>query len=59
MLRGPKQRTVHGENQMAEHELRVGIIGVGFGTVVHVPGFVSEGWGVPAIWGRGGKGLVV
>ncbi len=37
---------------MAEHELRVGIIGVGFGTVVHVPGFVSEGWGVPAIWGR-------
>jgi predicted dehydrogenase len=37
---------------MAGHGLRVGIIGVGFGTVVHVPGFASEGWEIPAIWGR-------
>ena len=36
----------------SDQPLRVGVIGVGFGTVVHVPGFVSEGWEVPAIWGR-------
>ena len=39
-------------NSSSEQPLRVGVIGVGFGTVVHVPGFVSEGWEVPAIWGR-------
>ena len=39
-------------NSGDERPLRVGVIGVGFGTVVHVPGFVSEGWEVPAIWGR-------
>ncbi len=32
--------------------LRVGVIGVGFGATVHVPAFLSEGWEVPAIWGR-------
>jgi predicted dehydrogenase len=32
--------------------LRIGVIGVGFGATVHVPAFLSEGWEVPAIWGR-------
>lgn len=32
--------------------LRVGVVGVGFGATVHVPAFLSEGWDVPAIWGR-------
>ena len=32
--------------------LHVGVIGVGFGSTVHVPAFLSEGWEVPAIWGR-------
>lgn len=32
--------------------LRVGVIGVGFGATVHVPGFQSEGWDVRAVWGR-------
>ncbi len=31
---------------------RVGIIGIGFGTAVHVPGFQSEGWDVVAICSR-------
>jgi len=31
---------------------RVGIIGVGFGAQVHVPGFRSEGWDVAAICSR-------
>ena len=37
---------------MANTPLRIGIIGVGFGAVVHVPGFQSEGWEVPVVWGR-------
>lgn len=37
---------------MANNPLRIGIIGVGFGAVVHVPGFQSEGWDVPVVWGR-------
>jgi predicted dehydrogenase len=32
--------------------LRVGVVGVGFGATVHVPGFQSEGWDVRAVWGR-------
>jgi predicted dehydrogenase len=31
---------------------RIGIIGVGFGAAVHVPGFRSEGWDVAAICSR-------
>ncbi len=31
---------------------RVGIIGIGFGTQVHVPGFRSEGWDVVALCSR-------
>lgn len=31
---------------------RVGIIGLGFGSQVHLPAFQSEGWEVAAIWGR-------
>jgi len=31
---------------------RIGIIGVGFGALVHVPGFRSEGWDVAAICSR-------
>ncbi|MGE3960216.1 MAG: Gfo/Idh/MocA family protein [Dehalococcoidia bacterium] len=37
---------------MADAPLRIGIIGVGFGAAVHVPGFQSEGWEVPVVWGR-------
>ncbi len=37
---------------MANDPLRIGIIGVGFGAAVHVPGFQSEGWEVPVVWGR-------
>ena len=37
---------------MANDALRIGIIGVGFGATVHVPGFQSEGWDVPVVWGR-------
>ncbi|MFN8639931.1 MAG: Gfo/Idh/MocA family oxidoreductase [Dehalococcoidia bacterium] len=32
--------------------LRVGVLGVGFGSVVHIPAFRSEGWDVAAIWSR-------
>lgn len=32
--------------------LRVGVLGVGFGSVVHIPAFLSEGWDVAAIWSR-------
>ncbi len=35
-----------------DQPLRVGVIGVGFGATVHVPGFLSEGWDVPVVWGR-------
>ena len=31
---------------------KIGIIGVGFGAQVHVPGFRSEGWEVAAICSR-------
>lgn len=37
---------------MTEGKLRIGIVGVGFGTTVHVPGFVSEGAEVVAICSR-------
>ena len=32
--------------------LRVGVAGLGFGSVVHVPAFLSEGWEVPVVWSR-------
>ncbi len=32
--------------------LRVGVVGLGFGSVVHVPAFLSEGWEVPVVWSR-------
>ena len=32
--------------------LRVGVLGVGFGSVVHIPAFQSEGWDVRALWSR-------
>lgn len=31
---------------------RIGVIGVGFGSAVHIPGFRSEGWDVPAVYSR-------
>lgn len=31
---------------------RIGVIGAGFGTMVHVPGFRSEGWDVAALFSR-------
>jgi predicted dehydrogenase len=37
---------------MAENPLRIGVVGIGFGTAVHVPGFRSEGWDVNAICSR-------
>ena len=37
---------------MADRKRRVGVIGAGFGTMVHVPGFRSEGWDVPALFSR-------
>lgn len=37
---------------MTSTKRRIGIIGVGFGATVHVPGFRSEGWDVAAICGR-------
>ncbi|MEE9277138.1 MAG: Gfo/Idh/MocA family oxidoreductase [Dehalococcoidia bacterium] len=37
---------------MADAARRIGVLGVGFGTVVHVPGFRSEGWEVAALWSR-------
>ena len=36
----------------SQRRLRIGVIGVGFGATVHVPGFLSEGWEVPVLWGR-------
>ncbi|MCC6237215.1 MAG: Gfo/Idh/MocA family oxidoreductase [Dehalococcoidia bacterium] len=35
-----------------DRPLRVGVLGVGFGSVVHLPAFISEGWEVPAVWSR-------
>jgi predicted dehydrogenase len=37
---------------MADQPLRVGVLGVGFGSVVHIPAFQSEGWDVRALWSR-------
>ncbi len=37
---------------MPSTKRRIGIIGVGFGAQVHVPGFRSEGWDVAAICSR-------
>ena len=37
---------------MATSKPRVGIIGTGFGALVHLPAFQSEGWDVVAISGR-------
>lgn len=37
---------------MTSTQRRIGIIGVGFGAAVHVPGFRSEGWDVAAICSR-------
>lgn len=37
---------------MADPVRKVGVLGVGFGTDVHVPAFRSEGWDVAAIWSR-------
>lgn len=37
---------------MPSTQRRIGIIGVGFGAQVHVPGFRSEGWDVAAICSR-------
>lgn len=37
---------------MPSSKRRIGIIGVGFGAQVHVPGFRSEGWDVAAICSR-------
>lgn len=37
---------------MADQVGKVGVLGVGFGTDVHVPAFRSEGWEVAAIWSR-------
>ena len=34
---------------MSTSPLRIGVIGVGFGTVVHIPGFQSEGIEVLAV----------
>jgi predicted dehydrogenase len=31
---------------------RIGILGVGFGSAVHIPGFRSEGWDVAAVYSR-------
>lgn len=37
---------------MTDKPLRVGVIGVGFGTTVHAPAFLSEGWDVVALCSR-------
>ena len=37
---------------MNSQPLRVGVLGVGFGSVVHIPAFQSEGWDVRALWSR-------
>src|SRR5437879_7363180 len=40
------------ETSVSSTKRRIGIIGVGFGAQVHVPGFRSEGWDVAAICSR-------
>jgi predicted dehydrogenase len=37
---------------MANNQLRIGVAGVGFGAIAHIPGFLSEGWAVPVIFSR-------
>jgi predicted dehydrogenase len=37
---------------MNNRPLRIGVLGVGFGSVVHIPAFQSEGWEVPVVWSR-------
>ena len=37
---------------MTGNGLRIGVIGVGFGAAVQVPGFQSEGWEVVALCSR-------
>ncbi len=37
---------------MAGEKLRLGVIGVGFGATVQIPGFLSEGWEVVAVCSR-------
>ncbi len=37
---------------MTGNSLRVGVLGVGFGAIVHIPGFRSEGWEVAGVWSR-------
>ena len=37
---------------MPANNRRIGIIGIGFGTAVHAPGFRSEGWDVAALCSR-------
>ena len=32
--------------------MRIGVIGVGFGTTVHIPAFISEGLDVVAVCAR-------
>ena len=37
---------------MTARARRVGIVGTGFGSAVHIPAFQSEGWEVTAVWSR-------
>ena len=37
---------------MTSGNRRIGILGVGFGSAVHIPGFRSEGWDVAAVYSR-------
>lgn len=37
---------------MADRAKRIGVLGVGFGSAVHVPAFRSEGWDVAAVYSR-------
>ena len=37
---------------MTSGSKRIGIIGVGFGSAVHIPGFRSEGWDIAAVYSR-------
>ncbi|MDA1257703.1 MAG: Gfo/Idh/MocA family oxidoreductase [Chloroflexi bacterium] len=37
---------------MTSGNRRIGVLGVGFGSAVHIPGFRSEGWDVAALYSR-------
>ena len=37
---------------MTSSNRRIGVLGVGFGSAVHIPGFRSEGWDVVALYSR-------